>query len=529
MRSGEKSSISILQFEHDGVAHQFREKAGKLTAEEIAARLPKGLVGAVNWPEDGAVKEFTISDEQARKVFSDGAYVYFPSSRAEIPHWLNNDALTGHIFDRSQRFTNRLPHSIFVERAIEQFSQWLASVIVDSRVDIGMAMHLANSAKSGGQFPLNVTTQSYLTGQALTLCNNVLKLIIEDNQAQFVWLGRHYVGKISIASRGRLLMPSIESLSAGQSTLLGIFGTILRYADSPKWNGGLQANDICGICIIDEIDAHIHVDLQYRVLPALIRMFPRVQFIVSSHSPLFVLGMEKEFGAGGVLIVEMPSGAPIDAEAYSEFGQALRVLQETKAFASVIEEAVQNPGKLLVLLEGETDPTYLRCAAEVLGYSALFDQVELAWVGAKDPRTGQGFHTGKDALNHIVTMARAKPELIHRELLLLYDNDARKEEVDSGKLHIRTAPSNPANSLVTAGIENFLPAEVISSDMYDCSEKRKPNGDSTTIKSLNKARLCAHVCTKQRNDVVFREFASVLKLIRSVVDLNGSAGSVPSP
>ena len=43
-----------------------------------------------------------------------------------------------------------------------------------------------------------------------------------------------------------------------------------------------------GIAIIDEIDVHLHISLQKKVLPFLIKAFPKIQFIVSTHSPFVI-------------------------------------------------------------------------------------------------------------------------------------------------------------------------------------------------------------------------------------------------
>ena len=45
------------------------------------------------------------------------------------------------------------------------------------------------------------------------------------------------------------------------------------------------------IAIIDVIEAHLHVNLQKRVLPFYTRMFPNVQFIVSTHSPFVITSL----------------------------------------------------------------------------------------------------------------------------------------------------------------------------------------------------------------------------------------------
>ena len=46
--------------------------------------------------------------------------------------------------------------------------------------------------------------------------------------------------------------------------------------------------DIEGIVLIDEPEAHLHIKLQKKIMPILTKFFPRIQFVVATHSP-FVL------------------------------------------------------------------------------------------------------------------------------------------------------------------------------------------------------------------------------------------------
>jgi len=46
------------------------------------------------------------------------------------------------------------------------------------------------------------------------------------------------------------------------------------------------------IVLIDEIETHLHVELQKRVLPFLTTVFPNVQFIVATHSPFVMTSLE---------------------------------------------------------------------------------------------------------------------------------------------------------------------------------------------------------------------------------------------
>lgn len=50
--------------------------------------------------------------------------------------------------------------------------------------------------------------------------------------------------------------------------------------------------NIPGIVIIDEIDAHLHLELQKSIMPLLTTIFPNIQFIVTTHSPFILNSIE---------------------------------------------------------------------------------------------------------------------------------------------------------------------------------------------------------------------------------------------
>lgn len=49
-----------------------------------------------------------------------------------------------------------------------------------------------------------------------------------------------------------------------------------------------SSKDISGIVLIDELEQHLHPKWQESVVTDLLRLFPKVQFIIGSHSPLIV-------------------------------------------------------------------------------------------------------------------------------------------------------------------------------------------------------------------------------------------------
>jgi energy-coupling factor transporter ATP-binding protein EcfA2 len=77
---------------------------------------------------------------------------------------------------------------------------------------------------------------------------------------------------------------SFQALSSGYLAIFDIYADLLMktaYLD-------VSPEKLHGIVLIDEIDVHLHVSLQRKILPFFIRSFPNIQFIVTTHSPFVV-------------------------------------------------------------------------------------------------------------------------------------------------------------------------------------------------------------------------------------------------
>ncbi len=68
---------------------------------------------------------------------------------------------------------------------------------------------------------------------------------------------------------------------------------LIQNKDQEEGNGWkpLSMDDISGIVIIDEIEKHLHPLLQRRIIKHLNNKFKKIQFIISTHSPLCVSGV----------------------------------------------------------------------------------------------------------------------------------------------------------------------------------------------------------------------------------------------
>lgn len=73
---------------------------------------------------------------------------------------------------------------------------------------------------------------------------------------------------------------ALEEMSDGYRAVTALVLDIIRRLDE----AGMGAEDP-GIVLIDEVDAHLHVSWQKRIGPWLKEHFPRIQFVVSTHSP----------------------------------------------------------------------------------------------------------------------------------------------------------------------------------------------------------------------------------------------------
>lgn len=78
----------------------------------------------------------------------------------------------------------------------------------------------------------------------------------------------------------------VSQLSDGIKNMLGMVADIAyRCALLNSHLGTQAAEETTGVVMIDEVDMHLHPQWQQTVLSSLTQAFPRLQFIVTTHSP----------------------------------------------------------------------------------------------------------------------------------------------------------------------------------------------------------------------------------------------------
>ena len=217
--------------------------------------------------------------------------------------------------------------------------------------------------------------------------------------------------------------------------MFNMFSTIIRYSDYGDINKSIRLKDIKGIVIIDEIDLHLHSSIQSEVLPKLIKKFPNVQFIITSHSPLFIMGMEREFGKKGFNIYEMPTGEEINSEDFSEFGKSYNLYKQSITFKEEIKKKIDKKlDKTLIITEGSTDWKHLKRAflklKEDKDYKEKYSQMDIEFLEYEDKNSksqnSKKFSMGDGRLvNMCEYYSRVKQV---RKIIFIGDRDTAKSK-----------------------------------------------------------------------------------------------------
>ena len=161
---------------------------------------------------------------------------------------------------------------------------------------------------------------------------NALRILLEDKTLNLEYDYKHY--NFLIHQAGRLPF-GFNELSDGYSSVIQIMsGIMLRMERNWLLSGNIISYNLEGIVLIDELETHLHIELQRKIFPFLTTFFPRVQFIVSTHSPyiltsvpnttIFDLEKKVRFEDMSNYSIDNVAEAYFDSEDYSiELGKKL--------------------------------------------------------------------------------------------------------------------------------------------------------------------------------------------------------------
>lgn len=110
-----------------------------------------------------------------------------------------------------------------------------------------------------------------------------LKVLLDNQSIQLSYDYKNY--NFLIIEKGKNPF-GFDQLSDGYSAVIQIVSDlILRMERNWLREGNLSTYDAEGIVLIDEIETHLHIGLQKKILAFLTEFFPNIQFIITTHSP----------------------------------------------------------------------------------------------------------------------------------------------------------------------------------------------------------------------------------------------------
>lgn len=110
-----------------------------------------------------------------------------------------------------------------------------------------------------------------------------LQILLDEESIHLEYDYKNYNFKIRQDNREPF---SFNELSDGYSSVIYIVSDLILRMDR-NWLQGesLSQYSYQGIVLIDELETHLHIELQKKILPFLTEFFPNIQFIVTTHSP----------------------------------------------------------------------------------------------------------------------------------------------------------------------------------------------------------------------------------------------------
>ncbi|ROR10144.1 putative ATP-binding protein involved in virulence [Erwinia sp. JUb26] len=319
----------------------------------------------------------TIEGE-SKNIFTHNAILYFPVNRYYNPAWLVEDYDPR--IEIIENFLGKNTDNFIKINAIKEIESWILDVILDSELYERKIIPVQPFILADGQyiaFPGTLTIPKEGKNTKIqVLINQVLTTILKSKipnlvSARFGISSKDVGRKISViikehdSTEEKSISPTFSHMSSGEAMLVALFCSIIKKFDSVSGVNNFDLNQIKGIVIIDEVDLNLHIGYAKNAVPELLKLFSKVQFIITSHSPFFLLGMKDTFGSN-YQIVSTPGGEIIDETDFEELQTAYSIFverfEDIKENLSILENELYNSTKTLVITEGKTDWKHLKTA-----------------------------------------------------------------------------------------------------------------------------------------------------------------------
>ena len=303
---------------------------------------------------------------------------------------------------------------------------------------------------------------------------------------------------------------SINQLSSGEKQI--VFRGCFLLKD--------QKNAGDNLILIDEPEISLHPNWQLKVLSFLKKLFTNQngaqtsQIIISTHSPFILHNSNRS--EDKVIVLKKDADGKIYVSTNPQFygWSPEKAIEDAFNLFNFLGE-----DKITVFVEGETDETYYNKCLTLFGKEDA--GIEFVWIGRTNDK-GNAEFTGDSALTQAKAFLVANPQFIKKRVVLLYDSDTTVKEEQLDSLFVRKMTLNTENTQYRKGVENLLTLNSdIDPELYvNTKEKDDGYGSISTLKSLNKKKLCSFICgtlpEEKQKIILLRIHVEIEKLLKDL-------------
>ena len=418
---------------------------------------------------------YNKTDKINKAEIDNHIYLYFPVDRYYTPQWLNKDNDSPRII-LSDNYIGKSKNNMICQDLLYDIESWMLDVIMDKL----LYEEINTDQINGNKLPSGLTARIGYQGKNTTIQDNINKVLTrlfknnyksarigiskrQNNYRKIAIYGTDYTGK------EQEIVASFSNLSSGEIMILSIACKILKEYDRICNDPIAKLDSITGIVLIDEIDIHLHSDFSKNIAPALIQLFPKVQFIISSHSPFFLLGMNDLFH-DKCQFLSLPNGTLMEnVEHFEEIRNCYNLIDDgynkLEKDLDSYKERVKSITKPLIITEGKTDWKHIKNALSRFQEQGEFTDLDVEFYEYT-------FNMG-DNLTNIVSNIKVVPN--NHKIIAIFDTDKKivKEGVPFEKIGnnvYQCAIPDPQNYGCGISIEMMYPEDDIKK--YDDKNRR---------------------------------------------------------
>jgi predicted ATP-binding protein involved in virulence len=506
-------------------------------------------------------------------IFGSELILYFPVNRYYSPAWLvEKDDVR---IKTTEKYVGKDNSNIIKMDVINEVESWILDVILDRSLYEQQTKITQLYEKKGDSYTLvNIPMMTSIPGRNTGIVNEINKILFtmlkvklpDIDSARFGISSKESGRRVSIivGSGGveTTIAPTFSHLSSGETMIVALFCSIIRDYDKIGKSNLLDTKEIRGLVVIDEIDLNLHIEYTKDVLPEMLRLFPKIQFIMTSHSPFFLVGMKEAFGSS-YTVFNMPNGEIINESDFSEMKKAYSIfIKEFDEFSETLDKVKlellkgENP---IIVTEGKTDWRHIKNALYSLQSRGEYSEIKIDFheydddsfsdsklntflenikllnnnrkiIGIFDRDEGHGKQYAKNTLNELgnnvfaVSIPQPNFRSYHEGVcieLMYRDEDLLREDANGRRIYL-SSEFNTIGRLVddvTIGVSNasktksFLSKskeKIVDSEVYD------NESNSLALSKINFVRAIENK-TPPFDQVDISSFSPLFDILREII------------